>query len=53
MNRRPGHPLTPHNEPTRLAALLDFEVLDTPAEQMFDTITALAAQICGTPIALI
>ncbi|WP_405119374.1 ATP-binding protein [Pseudomonas leptonychotis] len=53
MNRRPGHPLTPHNESSRLAALLDFEVLDTPAEQMFDTITALAAQICGTPIALI
>jgi PAS domain S-box-containing protein len=53
MNRRPGLPPTPRNEPSRLAALLAFEVLDTPAEQMFDTITALAAQICGTPIALI
>jgi PAS domain S-box-containing protein len=53
MNRRPGLPPAPRNEPSRLAALLAFEVLDTPAEQMFDTITALAAQICGTPIALI
>jgi hypothetical protein len=33
--------------------LLAFELLDTPAEAMFDNITTLAAQICNTPIALI
>ncbi|MDH1444018.1 ATP-binding protein [Pseudomonas sp. GD03721] len=49
----PGHPPTPSNESSRLAALLRFELLDTPAEAMFDNITALAAQICETPIALI
>ncbi|MFG0382870.1 ATP-binding protein [Pseudomonas sp. zbq_18] len=51
--KAPGHPPTPSNESSRLAALLRFELLDTPAEAMFDNITALAAQICGTPIALI
>jgi PAS domain S-box-containing protein len=53
MNKHPGHPIAPLNEPRRLAALLAFELLDTPAEAMFDTITALAAHICNTPIALI
>ncbi len=51
--KSPGHPPTPSNESSRLAALLRFELLDTPAEAMFDNITALAAQICETPIALI
>lgn len=50
---RQGQPATPPNERRRLAALLEFELLDTPAEAMFDNITALAAQICETPIALI
>jgi PAS domain S-box-containing protein len=53
MNKHPGLPAIPLNEPDRLAALLAFELLDTPAEEMFDNITSLAAQICGTPIALI
>lgn len=53
MSKHPGHPQPPLNEPSRLAALLEFELLDTPAEAMFDNITALAAQICNTPIALI
>ena len=53
MSRRSGQPKVPPNEPSRLAALLAFELLDTPAETMFDNITALAAQICNTPIALI
>jgi len=53
MKRHPGHPPTPPNEPGRLAALLAYELLDTPAEAMFDRITALAAQICAAPIALI
>ena len=43
----------PHNEQQRLAALHALELLDTPAETAFDHITALAAQICATPIALI
>ncbi|MEX6502031.1 ATP-binding protein [Pseudomonas zhanjiangensis] len=47
-----SRPLPP-NETQRLAALQAFELLDSPAEAMFDDITALAAQICGTPIALI
>lgn len=51
--KSPGHPPIPSNESSRLAALLRFELLDTPAEAMFDNITALAAQICETPIALI
>ncbi len=43
----------PSNESQRLDALRDLAILDTPQEQGFDDITALAAQICGTPIALI
>ena len=53
MSKHPGHPQAPLNEPSRLAALLAFELLDTPAEAMFDNITTLAAHICNTPIALI
>ena len=43
----------PSNELQRLELLHDYHILDTPAEQEFDDITALAAQICCTPIALI
>lgn len=43
----------PSNEQERLAALQALELLDSPAEAMFDHITALAAEICDTPIALI
>ncbi|WP_296272245.1 ATP-binding protein [Pseudomonas sp. UBA6323] len=43
----------PGNEQQRLAALHSLELLDSPPEAMFDHITALAAQICDTPIALI
>ena len=43
----------PHNEDERLAELLSYDVLDTEAEQLFDDLTALASQICDTPIALI
>lgn len=40
-------------ESARLKALKDYDVLDTPSEQAYDDITALAAFICDVPIALI
>jgi signal transduction histidine kinase len=43
----------PVNELARLAALRDYEILDTAPEQEFDDITLLASQICDTPTALI
>jgi PAS domain S-box-containing protein len=43
----------PANETKRLARLRDIGVLDSLPQQAFDDITALAASICGTPIALI
>lgn len=43
----------PPNESARLAALYDYNVLDTLPESEFDDLTALAAEIVGTPIALI
>ncbi|WP_224368538.1 ATP-binding protein [Hyalangium versicolor] len=36
-----------------MEALRSYAVLDTPPEPSFDDITQLAAQLCGTPIALI
>ncbi len=41
------------DEALRLAALRSYGVLDTPPEEDFDGIAALAAQVCGTPIALV
>ncbi|MEB3338882.1 MAG: PAS domain S-box protein, partial [Leptolyngbyaceae bacterium] len=40
-------------EAARLKALQQYQILDTPAEDVFDELTQLAAQICQTPIALI
>ncbi len=40
-------------EPSRLAALHSYEVLDTLPEESLDDLTRLAAHICGVPIALI
>lgn len=45
--------LQPPRELSRLAALLRYEILDTPDESAFDDFTQLAAHICQTPIALI
>lgn len=41
------------NEDDRLQALRRYNILDTEAEQAFDDLATLAAQICGTPIALV
>ena len=41
------------DEKRRLEVLWQYEVLDTPPEEAFDNLTALAAQICEAPIALI
>ncbi len=40
-------------EQSRLAALRDYRILDTPAEPEFDRLTRLAARIFKTPIVLI
>ncbi|MHC5731776.1 MAG: histidine kinase, partial [Nostoc sp.] len=50
--KTPAVPL-PENEPERLKALAEYNILDTLPEQAFDDLTALAAYICETPIALI
>jgi len=43
----------PANEPERLSALRDTELLDSPPDARFDELTGLAALICQTPVALI
>jgi two-component sensor histidine kinase len=46
-------PPLPVNEPQRLAALRQYDLLDTLPEQTFDRITRLAAGVLGMPISLI
>ncbi|MFC7472844.1 PAS domain-containing protein [Dankookia sp. GCM10030260] len=41
------------DEKARLAALDSYAILDTPPERAFDDVVRLAAQICGTPIAVV
>ena len=45
-------PLPPVEE-RRLSALYEYELLDTPPEELFDAFTDLVAQLCDVPIALI
>ena len=41
------------DEPSRLAVLRSYEILDTSPEPAFDRLAKLAAQICGVPYAAI
>ncbi len=41
------------NEQQRLIALQSYQILDTASEPEYDDIAQIAAQICGTPIALV
>ena len=43
----------PDDEDARLAELTSYHLLDTQHEEAFDDLTVLAAQICGTLIALV
>lgn len=46
-------PPTLPDEPERLQALAQYEILDTQPEQAFDDLALLASHICGTPIAMV
>jgi len=48
----PAAPL-PADEPERLEALHQYDVLDTPPEHAFDDLALLASEICETPISLV
>ena len=43
----------PANEEARIKKLLSYRVLDTKAESAYDDLTAIAAQICGTPASIV
>lgn len=43
----------PANEAARIEALHGLDILDTPAEERFDSLTRLARRIFGVPIALV
>lgn len=45
--------LLPENEEARLAAVRRYGILDTAEEEVFDRLTALAARLIDTPIALL
>ena len=46
-------PSVPLNEKERLAALREYQILDTESEPEFDEITGLASEICQAPISMI
>ncbi|MBC6990993.1 GAF domain-containing DNA-binding protein [Hymenobacter sp. BT491] len=41
------------DEAQRLEVLRNYQILDTPPEQVFDDLTRLAAFICNTPVSLV
>jgi GAF domain-containing protein len=43
----------PPDEPQRMQALREYDVLDTPPEAVYDDIAHVCAGVCDTPIALI
>lgn len=46
-------PTIPQNEASRIQELINLEILDTYVEEEYDKITALAAEVFDTPIALV
>ncbi|WP_269236526.1 sensor histidine kinase [Flavobacterium flavigenum] len=46
-------PEIPVNENLRSKSLKEYNILDTLEEEEYDALTKIAAQICGTPIALV
>ena len=46
-------PVLPPSETERLRALLEYDVLDTPDEDVFDDLVTLAALVMKTPVALV
>jgi sigma-B regulation protein RsbU (phosphoserine phosphatase) len=45
--------IIPPDESERMAAVRRYDILDTPPDGAFDRLTALAARLCGTPIAIV
>lgn len=50
---RPFAAIGTNNEAERLEVLRNYQILDTPPEQVFDDLAQLAGFICGTPISLV
>lgn len=50
---KPYAPAIPADEGARLATLHDLDILDTPADERFDRLTRLAAELFEVPIALV
>ena len=46
-------PLSIIHDPTRLATLEDYNIIDTAPEPVFDDIVQIAKEVCRTPVALI
>lgn len=46
-------PPLPQDEPKRLETLRQYQILDTPSENLFDDLTQLASGVCEAPIAVI
>jgi two-component system sensor histidine kinase/response regulator len=45
--------LPPVDENARVDALRRYNILDTPREEAYDDLASLAAQVCGTPVAMV